>query len=246
MDEATMRAEIERLAPFHHDVALPHGLSTNPNPTIPRDEARVQALASHSFPAIEDALGGFDGRRVLDAACNAGGFSVEAARRGARVVGFDIVERYLEQARFINEALGLSIEFRKLGIYDVSPESVGTFDVVLCFGLLYHLENPVGAMRALASVTDQVLAVDTALYPGKDPEEPLWRMNVVPPAKGPKGASTNLWRDRSYCQMEPNGRAVRRLLRALGFSRVERLAPEVRAFPETYRDGRRSTFVATR
>lgn len=251
-----MEEEVRRLAPFRHDIELPHGLRTgmfNPPPAEGDEEpARVRKLVEHAFPPLLRIFGGsFEGLSVLDAACNAGGFSVEAARRGAsRVLGFDVVDRYVEQAGFVKGALGAELdnaEFRKMDLYDLDPEEVGTFDVTFCFGLLYHLEDPVGGMRKLASVTRKVMLVDTNTVPGDD-TAPLWRMSAPSVASGEnaEGASTNLWRDRAYCQMKPNAAAVRRLLKVLGFDDVRRLAPKLEDLPPAYREGRRRTFLAVR
>ena len=60
------------------------------------------------------------GATVLDIGCNAGFYSVELKRRGAsRVLGVDVDDRYLAQARFVASVLGLEIEFEKRSVYDV-------------------------------------------------------------------------------------------------------------------------------
>ena len=60
------------------------------------------------------------GAEVLDIGCNGGFYSLEMKRRGARrVLGIDVDDRYLSQARFAAETLGLEIEFEKRSVYDV-------------------------------------------------------------------------------------------------------------------------------
>ena len=46
---------------------------------------------------------------------------------------------------------------------------LGTFDFVLCAGLLYHLENPFRAIRKLHSLTGKVLLLESMCAPGSDP-----------------------------------------------------------------------------
>ena len=66
----------------------------------------------HIAPAIPQDL---SGATVLDIGCNGGFYSIQMKRRGAaRVLGVDIDDRYLNQARFAAETLGLEIEFQKL------------------------------------------------------------------------------------------------------------------------------------
>jgi tRNA (mo5U34)-methyltransferase len=84
---------------------------------------------------------------VLDIGCNAGFYSIEMKRRGAkRVLGIDSDERYLAQARLASTALGEDgIEFRNLSIYDVG--ALGErFDLVIFMGVFYHLRHPLLAL----------------------------------------------------------------------------------------------------
>jgi tRNA (mo5U34)-methyltransferase len=86
------------------------------------------------------------GKSVLDIGCNAGFYSLEMKRRGARrVVGVDSDPRYLEQARFASEVTGLEIELRQLSVYDVARLGE-KFDLVIFMGVLYHLRHPLLAL----------------------------------------------------------------------------------------------------
>lgn len=44
---------------------------------------------------------------------------------------------------------------------DFSPERVGTFDIVLFLGVLYHLRHPLSGLERVASITDEMLILDT-------------------------------------------------------------------------------------
>jgi tRNA (mo5U34)-methyltransferase len=82
------------------------------------------------------------GKTVLDIGCNAGFYSLEMKRRGARrVLGIDSDSTYLAQARFAAEVCGLEIEFRELSVYDIDCLKE-RFDLVLFMGVLYHLRYP--------------------------------------------------------------------------------------------------------
>ena len=97
---------------------------------------------------------------------------------------------------------------------DLSPERVGTFDVVLFLGVLYHMRHPLLALEHAASVTGGQLIVEThvdlsflrrpamAFYPG---HELLLDQ-------------TNWW--------GPNVEAVVAMLRDCGFPRVEVKTPD--------------------
>ncbi|MGH9196921.1 MAG: class I SAM-dependent methyltransferase [Acidimicrobiia bacterium] len=81
--------------------------------------------------------------RILDLACAHGAYSIELAARGARVLGIEGREAWLEQARGHKRDLSLSnVEFVKDDVRNLSKEKYGEFDIVLCLGILYHLDAP--------------------------------------------------------------------------------------------------------
>ncbi len=136
-----LRAEVERLAPWFHNIDLGHGIHTAPDHFL-GDYPRFK------FARFADALpADLTGKSVLDIGCNAGFYSVEMKRRGAsRVLGIDSDERYLAQARLAAEALGFDgVEFRNCSVYDVG--ALGErFDLVIFMGVLYHLRHPLLAL----------------------------------------------------------------------------------------------------
>ena len=256
MSRAAMESELKRLAPFHHAIDLPHGLSTH----LPefsrqdREKTRLASLIDHAWPAILEACGGsLKGKRVLDIACNCGGFAVIAAQAGAeQVVGIDVEDHYLEQANFIRDALALdNLEYRKLHIEDLSPETVGTFDLVLCFGILYHLENPVLSLKRIASVAKDVLVVDTTLM--RIPvinnllkRWPMWHMKCVPAVDDTAwNITTSRWRKTEFLQFYPNPAAVIELMRYVGFGNARQLPATAKGLEPRYYGGTRATFIGS-
>ena len=250
-----MRQRVRELAPFHHAVELPHGVNTHVPEMAHRsvERTRVDTLMRHGWPQLIRACGGsLKGKRVLDVACNNGGFSVEAIKAGADyVLGIDIVERYLEQAQFIKDALAYdNMEFRNLDVYDLSAESVGTFDVVLCFGILYHLEDPIRGMKAMSNIATKAMLVDTNLMRPRFGNRfirhrSLWKMDVVGVGKV-VSESTNLWRQGSSCQFAPTEGAVLQMLDFLGFTKVDFLPPSEKDLEGRYYRRERGTFLALR
>jgi 2-polyprenyl-3-methyl-5-hydroxy-6-metoxy-1,4-benzoquinol methylase len=81
--------------------------------------------------------------RILDLACLEGQYAVEFARQGAEVVAIEGREANIEKARFAKRILGLDrLELIQSDIRELSRERHGSFDVVLCLGVLYHLNAP--------------------------------------------------------------------------------------------------------
>jgi tRNA (mo5U34)-methyltransferase len=163
------------------------------------------------------------GRSVLDIGAWDGFFSFEAEKRGAsRVVASDHYAWHGQgwgtgegKAGFLlaRSALNSKVEDVDLDVMDLSPDRVGTFDVVFFLGVLYHVPNPLLALERVASVTNGLLILETvvdmvglarpaaAFYPGRE-------LNDDP---------TNWW--------GPNHAAVRGMLRSVGFTRVEVITP---------------------
>jgi SAM-dependent methyltransferase len=53
---------------------------------------------------------------------------------------------------------------------DKPLDGLGRFDIVYCYGLLYHLGNPERALARLAEVCDGALLLETAVSPGNHDE----------------------------------------------------------------------------
>ena len=81
--------------------------------------------------------------RILDLGSAHGAYSIELARRGAHVLGIEGREAWLEQAcRAQQNASLTNVEFVRDDVRNLSKEKYGEFDVVLCLGILYHLNAP--------------------------------------------------------------------------------------------------------
>ncbi len=217
-----LRREVERLAPFFHNVELPHGIRTFSEKHARRDieRTRIDDLKAYVWPQVQGHFGSFEGLRVLDVACNAGGFSVEAVRSGAaQVVGIDIVDEYLEQANFIRDALRFeNLSFRKQRVETLDPQELGTYDLVFLFDVLYHFENPVLALRKVAELTRTMLVIETRLTNPPDHQNLTWQMNYLPPSTPVnEDRSTSRWRTATMCQFTPTDAAVKSILEHLGF-----------------------------
>lgn len=81
--------------------------------------------------------------RVLDLACLEGMYAIEFARHGASAIGIEGRTTNLEKARFVKQVLGLdALELVQDDVRNLDVATHGSFDVVLCLGILYHLDTP--------------------------------------------------------------------------------------------------------
>jgi hypothetical protein len=117
-----------------------------------------------------------DQLRVLDLACHEGGYALELALHGARVLGIEGRAANVEKARFAAEVLGVDqVEFELGDVRELSAERHGRFDVVLCLGILYHLEAPdaVRLIEQCAELCDRMLVVRSAVALSPDFDEEI-------------------------------------------------------------------------
>ena len=137
--QAQLTEQIFSLGDWFHNINI-NGVWTAPNHFLGDFPNVKWKQISKAFP--ED----LRGASVLDIGCNGGFYSIALKQRGAsRVLGVDVDDRYLSQARFAAETLGLNIEFQKRSVYDVD-QILGQFDYVLFLGVFYHLRYPLFAL----------------------------------------------------------------------------------------------------
>jgi tRNA (mo5U34)-methyltransferase len=156
MSAAQLREAVGRLR-WHHSMDLGQGVVT------PGGDATLDKLAMLDFPAS------MAGKTVLDIGAWDGFFSFEAERRGAsRVVAMDYdcwlqAEGHPSKAGFelARRALRSSVEDVTLDVMELDPPRVGSFDVVLFLGVLYHLRHPLLALERVFSVTRELLILET-------------------------------------------------------------------------------------
>lgn len=120
---------------------------------------RVLQVVSDVAPAPIESL------RILDLACLEGQYGVEFAKRGARVLGIEGREANLEKARLARRLLGLEgrLELELGDVRGLSVARHGRFDVVLCLGILYHLDAPdvFEMVHRIAEVCERLAVFDT-------------------------------------------------------------------------------------
>ncbi|HVZ23363.1 MAG TPA: DUF1698 domain-containing protein, partial [Vicinamibacterales bacterium] len=207
MDAATLQQRINAIT-WCHPLTL-GGIQTRPQWHVRRRfERRLK------FLQIPQDL---TGKTVLDIGAWDGFFSFECERRGAkRVLAIDTYswDTYGKQGFLLaHEMLNSKVEHQRCAAEDITPEALGTFDVVLCLGVFYHLRSPIAVLDRIRSVTTGTLILEThALVPAVHERYPL--VSFFPG----DGLEAGLKYEFSA---EPTMEALKQMLRASGFTRVE-------------------------
>src|SRR5205823_1635682 len=113
---------------LYHSFLLPNGKVAEGSMSLAWQQERIE-----SFRLPED----LTGKRVLDIGPWDGYYTFEMERRGAEVTAVDVVD--LDTFRSLHRAFGSSATYIQAELYDLDPVELGTFDIVLCLGVLYHL-----------------------------------------------------------------------------------------------------------
>jgi tRNA (mo5U34)-methyltransferase len=151
---------------WYHTLELPGGVVT---------PGLVDCRGVRDKIAVPERL---DGVRVLEIGTWDGFWAFELERRGAEVTTVDVPDvdeldwpprtrlaandaqrrermsiiKLGEGFRAARDLLGSQVKDVRLSVYDLSPETVGTYDMVFVGSILVHLRDPVRALAAIRSV----------------------------------------------------------------------------------------------
>jgi 2-polyprenyl-3-methyl-5-hydroxy-6-metoxy-1,4-benzoquinol methylase len=150
-----------------------------------------------------------DGMSVLDVGTAAGYLALECARRGANVTAIDLWESS-EALSVACEAFGVTVRYLRKSVFELD-DSFGTFDIVLCGSMLLHLASPLDAIRRIRAVCRGTAIVSTTCpSDSADNDRPLCEFLGIHATDG------DYWH---YWTI--SAAALRRMLLAAGFSRIE-------------------------
>lgn len=199
-DRTQQQAEQLSKRGCYHSLELADGTIIPGLIAIDTLKARIQ-----SFPIPED----LRGKRVLDVGAASGWNSFEMERRGADVVAVDCVE--FEEFHMARKLLGSQVDYRILDVDELTPQSIGRFDYVLFFGVLYHLRHPLLGLERICALTSEAAFVESFVTDaGPDPAAPctleFYETNEL-------GGQIDNW-------CGPNTNCLIALCRSAGFARV--------------------------
>jgi len=163
-----MRELISRHGPWTTNIHLGDGVYTIDR-NAPSDYAKMVRFGQLISDLTGQAIAAL---RILDLACLEAEFAIEFARQGASVVGIEGRTGNIEKGRLAKEALSLNnLQLVQDDVRNLNLEKYGSFDAVICSGILYHLDSPdvVSFLERIGEVCKRCAIIDThvSLFGGK-------------------------------------------------------------------------------
>jgi tRNA (mo5U34)-methyltransferase len=208
MNAETLQARAAAVQWWHGGIDLGQGVVT-----VGRTYPANSLLPYLGLPAD------LSGKTVADICAWDGYMAFECERRGARVTAVDSWAWDKSKAALTThdtgrdgfdlarEARSSSVTPVRCEVLDLDPKGLGTFDIVLFLGVLYHMRHPLLALEKVAALADDLLIVESHVAP--DSADPL--MVFIPGAELNRDP-TNWW--------APNVACVKAMLHDVGFAEV--------------------------
>lgn len=180
-------------------------------------------------------------KNILDLGCNAGYWSLKCSEAGAKhVTGIDGRKMHINQANFVFEIKDIEkkrFNFFHADIYDFFIKNQITYDVVLCLGLLYHINDPVNLFESMSKINNDILVIDTVI---NNIEDACFSINHESITDYRNSISSNI-------VLIPSVYAMIKILKYLGYKGVV-LEPDFEDYTgvEDYKKGERVALICAK
>lgn len=121
------------------------------------------------------------GKRILDIGAWNGCFSFECERRGAsEVIAYGLENPDVTGFNRLKELIGSKVKYVQGSVYTLNPAELGEFDLILFFGVFYHLRYPLLALDRIRSVSRGDVLVETHTVTSRHLlRSPLWILSLL-------------------------------------------------------------------
>jgi SAM-dependent methyltransferase len=150
---------------------------------------------------LPDLIGRLGLKTALDLGCGLGHYAEILHKYGLDVLAVDGRAENVEEARRRYPYL----KFQVADAQDPALTNFGKFDLVFCFGLLYHLENPFRVIRGIEKLAVKLTLIEGIVYPSPEPVMVLMDEN--------HGADQGL----NFMAFYPSETCLVKMLRRAGF-----------------------------
>ena len=147
-----------------------HGVEVFPGVTAPGPACLQPFLLDQIGP------GGFAGKRVLDIGAWTGFYTFEVERRGGLVTAYDIQDPERSGFGVLKKIKGSQAEYVRDSVYNLAAHFRNHFDIILFFGVFYHLKNPMLAFENIhaALKDDGIMLYEGAVLEYAYTMDPVW------------------------------------------------------------------------
>lgn len=242
--ETDLKEEIAQRTWFYR-FELPDGSSTGsylPPEAQQIHDTRLEMVNRVLRPLLTDHAG----LTALDLASHQGWFSLQTARLGcATVTGMEPRQQHLEDARLMIRAWDVkNVRFVQSDIQNIAQTDIEPADIVLMLGLIYHLENPVAAIRTAYAYCRRVCLIETQVGPHLSGMLDWGSHEFVRPIQGcftvideTEETHANEASTEGIC-LAPSTETLLWIMEKVGFREVALVAPQEGAY-EQHRHGKR-------
>jgi len=187
MDSSTVRNLVQSVEHWHHAFEIYPGVMT---------PGSYDPSLLWSKLEIDDRC---QGRTVLDIGASDGYFTSRIDRLGGQVTAVDFRQKEQHGFGVMEKVQGKEFPYLHSNIYEIDPEVTGTFDMVLCLGVLYHLPDMIKALHKLRMLCKDTLLLETHSDNEFCPDFPAVRYYK---AASLAGDITNFWSPNAACVLD--------------------------------------------
>lgn len=230
LSERLLAAVIKRVGPWTVPLYVGHDLYTFPKPDlIMWMNWRTNLFGMAIEHLCGDALGNMT---FLDMATRNGTFAFDVAHRGAKhVTAFDVRTKNIDQCRWLNTRYGLeNIDFQVGNVLKWKSEP---YDVVLNYGVLYHVNEPHKLMKRTFDLCKKFAIVDSAVR--QEPIDAFFLVTDQDTSRTSVG--------KYHYEMHPTYRALIALMKIAGFVNIQEIVSTAEPKNPNYTAGRRHALV---
>ncbi|MEO1014419.1 MAG: methyltransferase domain-containing protein [Pseudomonadota bacterium] len=179
----------------------------------------------HLNPII-DLFGTLKKKRVLDIGCGVGYVSALAARKGATVVATEMHDQNIERAKIVLDSFKLnsSSSVVKSDMQTMTHEEMGTFDVVLFLGTIYHCEHPQDVLERVSKMSD-IMVIDGRMATDEQVNERIGDLEFFVDEYDDQTQYSSIRRVGGGILRKPTRKTLWKMLKNVGYNSIHQTMP---------------------
>jgi tRNA (mo5U34)-methyltransferase len=160
-----MKLEEVKSRTWFYEFDLPDGSRTSTD--VPADVRPIHTSRRDKLlQIIRERVESPQNLTAIDFASHEGYYSIELSRFFKSVRGYEYRVESLLAARLITDVLGVrNVEYVRADLQKMEFDQSLVADFVLVYGLIYHLENPIHAIRLASQLCRKHILVETQVFP---------------------------------------------------------------------------------